>query len=254
MWKIIPETVARMRILSLRGATRRGNPGWRRGFWIAASASPPRNDGAGFRAKVSILSVPVMVAALLLSSVDFAAAHHVLGRPASSLSDDSNTPPGLQVETRVGDFLVTYMAFPAFPKPGAPGRINLYVTGAGDGTPFQGDVTFKARGDTWLWWLGVGGAQVKLGVQPVDYNVFRQRYLFGEAGDYIITAEFEANGEFHSVDFPLRIGEPSPLGPIGVAVILLVAVLAAVSIIQRRRVMTGKVRGAHGKRNGKAAS
>ncbi len=200
------------------------------------------------------LSVSIMVAVLLLSSVDFAAAHHVLGRPASSLSDDSNTPPGLQVETRVGDFLVTYMAFPAFPKPGALGRINLYVTGAGDGTPFQGDVTFKARGDTWLWWLGVGGAQVKLGAQPVDYNVYRQRYLFAEAGDYIITAEFEANGEFHSVDFPLRIGEPSPLGPIGVAVILLVAVLAAVSIIQRRRVMTGKVRGAHGKRNGKAAS
>ncbi len=199
-------------------------------------------------------SVSIIAAVLLLSSADFAAAHHVLGRPASSLSEDSTTPPGLQVETRVGDFFVTYMAYPAFPKPGQPGRVNLYVTGADDGTPFQGDVTFKARVDSWLSWLGFGGNQVVLGTQPVDYNVYRQRYLFAEAGDYIITAEFEADGEPYIVDFPLRIGEPAPLGPFGIAVIALAVVLVAVSIIQRRRVMTGKVRGAHDKRDGKAAS
>ena len=201
----------------------------------------------------SKLGVSIMAAILLLSSVDFAAAHHVLGRPASSLSEDSNTPPGLQIETRVGDFLVTYMAYPAFPKPGQPGRVNLYVTGIGDGAPFQGDVTFKAHGDTWLSWLGIGAAQVILGTQPVDDNVFRQRYLFEKAGDYIVTAEFEADGEFHSVDFPLRIGEPAWLGPIGIAVILLAVVLLSVNMVQRRRAMTGKVRGAHDSRNNEDA-
>ena len=199
------------------------------------------------------LSIPTMAAILLLSSVDFAAAHHVLGRPASSLSEDSNTPPGLHVEARIGDYFVTYMAFPAFPKPGKPGRVNLYVTGVGDGAPFQGGVTFKARNDSWISRLGVGGKEVVLGVQPVDDNVYRQRYLFEEAGDYIITAEFEAGGEPYIVDFPLRIGEPAPLGPIGIAVILLAVVLATVSVIQRRRVMTGKVRSAHDRRNRKAA-
>ena len=199
------------------------------------------------------LTLSVMAAVLLLSSVDFAAAHHVLGRPASSLSEDSNTPPGLQVETRVGDFLVTYMAYPAFPKPGQPGRVNLYVTGVGDGAPFQGDVTFKARGDTWLAWLGIGAAQVILGTQPVDDNVFRQRYLIEEAGDYIVTAEFEADGELHSVDFPLRIGEPAWLGPIGIAVVLLAVVLLCVNVVQRRRAMTGKVRGARDGRDNEEA-
>ncbi len=199
------------------------------------------------------LNLSVMAAVLLLSSVDFAAAHHVLGRPASSLSEDSNTPPGLQVETRVGDFLVTYMAYPAFPKPGQPGRVNLYVTGVGDGAPFQGDVTFKARSDSWLAWLGIGGGQVILGTQPVDDNVFRQRYLIEKAGDYIVTAEFEADGELHSVDFPLRIGEPAWLGPIGIAVVLLAVVLLCVNVVQRRRAMTGTVRGARDGRDNEEA-
>jgi len=40
-------------------------------------------------------------------------AHHVLGRPSYSLSEDSTTPPSMQVETQIGDYYVTYMAFPA---------------------------------------------------------------------------------------------------------------------------------------------
>ena len=44
-------------------------------------------------------------------------AHHVLGRPAYSLGADSNTPPSMQIETQIGEYYVTYMAFPAFPKP-----------------------------------------------------------------------------------------------------------------------------------------
>ncbi|MCK5385761.1 MAG: hypothetical protein KAJ39_01150, partial [Gammaproteobacteria bacterium] len=54
-------------------------------------------------------------------------AHHVLGRPAYSLGADSNTPPSMQVETQIGEYYVTYMAFPAFPKPNQRGRVNLYA-------------------------------------------------------------------------------------------------------------------------------
>jgi hypothetical protein len=66
-----------------------------------------------------------------------------------------------------------------------------------------------------------------------------------EAGDYIITAEFEADGEPYVIDFPLRIGETPLLGPIGIAVGALVIVLLTINIVQRRRSMTGKIRGAH---------
>ena len=177
--------------------------------------------------------------------MDFAAAHHVLGRPAYSLNEDSNTPPSMQAEIRIGDFFVTYMVFPAFPKPGQPGRINLYATRIDDGTSFQGNVTFKLRADSWFAWLGIGGNQEKLGVQPPDDNVFRQGFLFHEAGDYVVTAEFQAAGEPYTIEFPLRIGEPPPVGPIGIAVGLLLMVLVAVSVIQRRRLMTGKIRSAH---------
>ncbi len=87
-----------------------------------------------------------------------------------------------------------------------------------------------------------GGGGKKLGRQAPDDNVYRQGYLFDEAGDYIISAEFAVDGEPYVVDFPLRIGEPPPIGPPGVAVGLLIAVLVTVSVIQRRRAMTGKIR------------
>jgi hypothetical protein len=197
------------------------------------------------RFAASALGLALLVPALWLSVVDFAVAHHVLGRPNYSLNEDSNTPPSMQGEVQIGDYFVTYMAFPAFPRPESRGRINLYVTRIDDGTPFQGEVTFKVRDKVWFSWLGIAGKEVKLGVQPPDDNVFRQGFLFHEAGDYVVTAEFQAAGEPYTIDFPLRIGEPALVGPIGIAVGLLLIVLAAVSVIQRRRSMTGKLRDAH---------
>jgi hypothetical protein len=47
----------------------------------------------------------------------------------------------------------------------------------------------------------------------------------------------------------LRIGEPPPIGPIGVTVGVLMIVLIGVSVIQRRRLMTGKMRSAHAEKN-----
>jgi hypothetical protein len=180
-----------------------------------------------------------------LSAADFAAAHHVLGRPSYSLSEDSNTPPAMQAEVQIGGYLVTYMVYPAFPRPNEPGRINLYASRIDDGTPFTGEVTFRVRNDPWYSWLGLSGDEETLGVRPPDDNVFRQGYEFGAAGDYIISASFEANGEPYAVDFPLRIGEPFPVGPLGFAVGLTMLVLITVSLVQRRRSMTGKIRATH---------
>ena len=195
------------------------------------------------------IPLALLTTALWLLPVDFAAAHHVLGRPGYSLNEDSNTPPSVQGETRIGDYIVTYMVFPAFPRPGEPGRINLYATRIDDGTPFQGKVAFTARGDSWLSWLGVGAKTGTLGLQPPDDNVFRQRYLFNRAGDYIIAAELQAGDEPHVLEFPLRIGGPPRIGPIGIAVGMALIALVTVSVIQRRRSMTGKIRSARAGRN-----
>ncbi len=177
-----------------------------------------------------------------------AAAHHVLGRPAYALNEDSNTPPALQVETWIGDYDINYMVFPAFPRPGVPGRINLYVTEREGGKVFKGSVSFTIRDDSWAAWLGFGRPEETLGVQPPDDVVFRQGFVFSESGDYIITARFEANDEPYDIDFPLRVGAPPALGPLGIAFGTIFVVLAGVSLIQRRRVMTGKTRGTHDRR------
>lgn len=171
---------------------------------------------------------------ILLATSLPALAHHVLGRPSYALSEESNTPPSMQVETQIGDYYITYMAFPAFPKPGEQGRVNLYAVRIDNNAPFTGDVTFSARDDSWLdaWFPG---DEELIGTQPPDDGVHRQSFIIKDAGDYIITARFEAGGEPYVIDFPLRIGEPAPVGPIGIAVGIIVAVLLWVNVVKRKR-------------------
>lgn len=168
-------------------------------------------------------------------------AHHILGRPAYSLNENSNTPPSMQVETRIGRYFVTYMVYPAFPRAGEPGRINLYASPVDGGEPFGDEVTFTVRDDTWFG----GGEPELLGVQPPDDNVYRQGFVFGDDGSYIIRAEFQSGGEPYQVDFPLRVGQPSPVGPITLAVAVLLLVLVVSNLFQRKRLQRERIRSAH---------
>ncbi len=168
-------------------------------------------------------------------------AHHVLGRPAYSLNEDSNTPPSMQVETQIGDYHVTYMVFPAFPRAGERGRINVYATRIDDGKAFQGEITFRVRDDGWF----SQRQEEFLGAQQADDNVFRQGFEFSENGDYLITAAFTANGEPYRIDFPLRIGPPPALGPIGITVVSITVVLITVNLLQRRKLLRSRIANAH---------
>ncbi len=176
-------------------------------------------------------------------------AHHVLGRPSYALNEDSNTPPAMQVETVIGDYEVNYMIFPAFPKPGEPGRINLYVRHLQSGQAYDGAVLFSVRDDTWLGVFGFDEETEEIGRQLLDDAVYRQNFQFSRGGDFIIAASFEADGEPYIIDFPLRIGAPSPWGPIGLAVAALAIVLVGVTLIQRRRAVTEKIRSSHRRRD-----
>jgi len=174
---------------------------------------------------------------LVLLGCQSAWAHHVMGRPSYHLNEDSNTPPSTQIERQIGEYSVTYMVFPAFPRPNEVGRINLYVARIDSSKPFQGRVRFLVRDNSWL-----RSPQELIGEQTVDDNVFRQGFLFHEAGDYIITASFDGYGQPYKIDFPLRIGQPSRIGVTGVLVGLIFALLVVVNIAQRRRLTKAKVR------------
>lgn len=186
----------------------------------------------------TLLNLSLVIPALLYCCA--VNAHHVLGRPSYNLNEDSNTPPSMQVETQVGKYYVTYMVFPAFPRPNEPGRVNLYAVRTDDGTPYRGEITFKVRDDSLF-----DDNEETLGVQVVDDNVFRQGFEFLRKGDYIIRAEFESDGEPYKVDFPLRIGEPSSMGPIGISVAVILIVLIGVNIMQRKRLVNARIRSAH---------
>jgi len=171
-----------------------------------------------------------------------ATAHHILGRPSYSLNEDSNTPPSVTVETQAGGYALTYMVYPDLPRPGAPGRINFYAKRLADGAPFAGKVKFLVRLDSWLTWFGVDDHTETIGVQSIDDAVFRQGVYFGSAGDYIISAEFKVDDAVHRVDFPLRVGIPSAVGPIGILIGGAFILLIGFALVQRRRALTGKVR------------
>lgn len=193
-----------------------------------------------------IVALALFAAAALLS--DGAAAHHILGRPAYNLNEDSNTPPSMQAEIQVGDHLVTYMIFPAFPRPGDPARINLYVLGPDSDNPYSGKVAFKVRAASWFAWLGFAGQEDELGVQSLDDKVYRQRFVIAEAGDYLVSATLTIGGERHVIDFPLRVGEGPAVGPFTLALALIVVVLIAVAVLRRRQSATAKIRAARPRR------
>jgi len=170
-----------------------------------------------------------------------AQAHHVLGRPAYSLNEDSNTPPSMQVETQIGNYFITYMVFPAFPKPGERGRVNLYARRIDNGQAYKGEVHFSVRDDVFF---GDENKEI-LGSQLPDDSVFRQGFEFSRNGDYIITAKFTDNTDPYIIDFPLRIGPPASIGPIGIAIAAIVSILLGVNLIQRKRLLRSKIRNAH---------
>ncbi|HEC20285.1 MAG TPA: hypothetical protein ENI97_13220 [Gammaproteobacteria bacterium] len=184
--------------------------------------------------KIRLLLLLVVVQTCIVTP---AFAHHVLGRPSYSLNEDSNTPPSMQVETQIGKFFVTYMVFPAFPRANEPGRVNLYASRIDNGKPFDGQITFSVRDDSWF-----SSDEEILGTQPIDDGVFRQGFQFNNDGEYIITARFEADGEPYAIDFPLTIGDASSSTPITVSVIIIVLFLASINIIKRKQLLRAKIR------------
>ena len=193
------------------------------------------------RASLAIL----LVVTSLLFDTAIADAHHVLGRPSYALNEDSNTPSAMQMETQIGDYFINYMVFPAFPRPNEAGRVNLYIRKLDGGPAYEGKVEFSVRDDSWASWLGFGANKEKLGAQVIDDHVFRQGFMFRARGAYIITASFKDADTPYTVDFPLQVGAPSPYGPIGIATGIVVLFLLGISLIQRRRALSGQTRDAH---------
>jgi hypothetical protein len=182
---------------------------------------------------------------LFCQGIGLSYAHHILGRPAYSLNEDSNTPPSMNLETRVGDYFVTAMVYPAFPRPEESGRINFYATHVDSGKPLNTGVSFKVREDSWF-----SQHQENLGAQVLDDNVYRQAFAFNQEGDYIITAEFQAGGENYQIDFPLRVGEPVVIGPLGAIVAVIGLMLLAATLIKRKRLLRLRLQAARDEKQG----
>jgi hypothetical protein len=174
----------------------------------------------------------------------FSYSHHVLGRPSYSLNEDSNTPPSMAIETQLGEYFITYMVFPAFPKPNESGRLNLYATRVDNGAMLSSRITFSVRDDDFFTeTLGFSSDKPIeiIGEQAIDDGVYRQGFLFKKNGNYIIRAYFEDGGEPYEIDFPLQVGEGDPVGPVGAVIGFIFFLLISINIVQRKRIARSKV-------------
>jgi hypothetical protein len=189
------------------------------------------------------LALLILLFSNLLSAV--VNAHHILGRPAYSLNEDSNTPPSMNLETQIGRYFITAMVYPAFPKPGESGRINFYATHLDNKEALNTDVVFTVRDDSWF-----KSENETLGAQVLDDNVYRQGFVFSHEGDYIITAKFQAEDEPYSIDFPLRVGNPFPIGLLGSIIGFVLLVLIGVSIFQRKGLARAQLQLAQNEKKG----
>ena len=162
-------------------------------------------------------------------------AHHVLGRPAYSLNENSNTPPTIQLEVQIGLYLVTVTAFPAFPKVAEESRMQLYATRLDNGDPFLGEVTFFVRNDRW--W---DNSKELLGKQHSMDGIYRQAMVFSEEGDYLVTAHFDAQGEPYDIDLPIRIGNPVGYLPL-LLTMAVIGIILLVLAIKKRRIQKNRV-------------
>ncbi len=190
------------------------------------------------RLKYKIMYILGILVITLISTQVFA--HHVLGRPSYSLNEDSNTPPSMQSEVIVGDYNISYMAFPAFPKPNEPGRINFYASHIDTGKSYAGKVTFKIRKDSWF----PTNTQT-LGIQTEDDHVYRQNFTFKEGGNYIISAEFQDNNTPYKIDFPLRVGAPISTVPLGILIGISILILLIANTLQQKKLLRLKIKQHH---------
>lgn len=177
----------------------------------------------------------VLLAVAVMGLPLSASAHHVLGRPAYSVNDDGRTPPSMQVETQIGKYFVTIMAFPAFPRPGELARVKLYATRLSNGEAFVGKVAFSVRDDVWLPWLAEKPEPIGTQMPNEDDKIFTQGFVANRPGDYIVTATYESDGEPYIIDLPMRIGEVTSVAPIVLAGGGIFLVLGAVAYHKRAR-------------------
>ena len=185
------------------------------------------------------VSVMVLGAAIWFFAAGFsgpAVAHHVLGRPSYGLDEHSNTPPGEQLEVTSGKYIATFMAFPAFPQPHEPARVNLYLSTFDGGDSYEGPVAFSIRKEGWF-----SGDEKPLGVQIVDDKVYRQSFEVSERGDYVIVARFESGKDVHVLEFPLLIGEAAVSNTLTVGAGAAVIALIVLTLMNRRRFTRAKI-------------
>jgi len=177
-----------------------------------------------------ILAIRFFCTIFCLFMITQSFAHHVLGRPAYSLNEDSNTPPAIQIEMYVGDFNISYTVFPAFPKPGDSGRINFHAAHVDTDKSYIGNVTFKVKTDSWF-----SSDSEVLGVQQNDDYIYHQEFVFSEEGHYIVTAEFQDGDVPYLIDFPLKIGSPTTIGTYGAYAAIVFFVLLIASTLNQKR-------------------
>jgi len=185
------------------------------------------------RDSATVAAFIVVVGAM---TATYAHAHHILGVPHYSYDEDYPQTPVLTYRVDTGRYDVKMTGYPGKPEPGQRCSLHLYIRHNETGSLLDARVKMTVTRQRFLLSDPViyGPMQAEL-----DERIYKFHPHFDLEGEYLVSVEFEAEGEPWRVDVPLVVGEPrSPVVVLGVSLsglVLFVLIARALRIKRARR-------------------
>ncbi len=173
----------------------------------------------------------------LLLSAGPVAAHHIMGIPHHTYSEEYPQIPIVEVQAQTPHSDVHFTYMPGTPRPGQDVRFKLYARGREDGKPRTPPMKVEVYKETFFGGLEPvrDAFEIEPGVGP-ERNDFKWFINFREAEAFKIRVHYpDVGGGVEVLDFPVTIGETDDRPLIGAAFGTLVLAAVVVGVTKRRR-------------------
>jgi len=211
-----------------------GRKGWSVGGRKRRRARP-RKGGTRERGSHSL---PIITSLLLLGLLPVrASAHHILGIPHYSYSENYPQNPTYEYPATSGPYDILLTCYPGEPVPGNPTDLAFYIKDRKSGQPYNQPITVRV-----LRTFTFGRNREILHptvVDPVEIPHLLTA-TFPADGEYVIEMTLDVEGKPEIIPFGVTIGNPtattSILAAVGIGFMLFIVIVRAIKIKRSRRV------------------
>ncbi|RMF70945.1 MAG: 4Fe-4S binding protein [Planctomycetota bacterium] len=178
--------------------------------------------------------VPLLLLALLPARAE---AHHILGLPHYSYSENYPQNPTFEYPAQTGPYDVVLTCYPGRPNPGEPANLSFYIKNRNTGAPYTPPVVVRV-----LQTFTFGRNREILPPTSVEpFEVTHQlSATFPETGEYVVELKMDVEGKPEVIPFALTVGDETATASVlvaaGTGLALFLIIVRAIKIKQRRRI------------------